>query len=188
MFKKLEFDTIYYAYLIESPFKYYISILGGMGGRRPCLFCLFRGSGGPEFGKPCLYNTCTLPNTILGHQKSCKIFSKQNFSSNILFEYRAKNKSSYLKGKVNQRICDQFRINLKRNFKWHHCWLSVWNASLHFENSIQRLQYVQFFSISELKTVRFITTKPSSIKFYWDWIVVVFILAIPSNKPCLHLK
>ena len=29
MFRKLEFDTIYYAYLIESPFKYYISILGG---------------------------------------------------------------------------------------------------------------------------------------------------------------
>ena len=25
---KLEFDTIYYAYLYESPFKYYISILG----------------------------------------------------------------------------------------------------------------------------------------------------------------
>ena len=26
---KLEFNTIYYGYLNESPFKYYISILGG---------------------------------------------------------------------------------------------------------------------------------------------------------------
>ena len=25
---------------------------------------LFRGAGGPEFGKPCLYNTCTLPNRV----------------------------------------------------------------------------------------------------------------------------
>ena len=40
---KLEFDNIYYAYLNEAPFKYYISILGGVGGLRPCLFCLFRG-------------------------------------------------------------------------------------------------------------------------------------------------
>ena len=48
---------IYYAYLNESPFKYYISILG-VGGLRPCLF---RGGGGPEFGKTCLYNTCMLP-------------------------------------------------------------------------------------------------------------------------------
>ena len=31
MFRKLEFDMIYYAYLNESPFKYYISILGGVG-------------------------------------------------------------------------------------------------------------------------------------------------------------
>ena len=31
MFRKLEFDTLYYAYLNESPFKYYISILGGVG-------------------------------------------------------------------------------------------------------------------------------------------------------------
>ena len=37
MFRKLEFDTIYYTYLNESPFKYYISFLG---------------VGGPEFGKP----------------------------------------------------------------------------------------------------------------------------------------
>ena len=43
MFRMLEFDTIYYAYLNEQPFKYYISILGGVGGLRPCLFCLFRG-------------------------------------------------------------------------------------------------------------------------------------------------
>ena len=32
VFKKLEFDTIYYAYLNKSPFKYYISFLGGGGG------------------------------------------------------------------------------------------------------------------------------------------------------------
>ena len=43
MLRKLEFDTIYYAYLNESPFKYYISILGVVGGLRPCLFCLFQG-------------------------------------------------------------------------------------------------------------------------------------------------
>ena len=53
MFRKLDFDTIYYAYLNESPFKYYISILGGGGGLRPCLFCLFRGGGGGQnSGKP----------------------------------------------------------------------------------------------------------------------------------------
>ena len=62
-FRKLEFDTIYNAYSNKSPFKYYISILGGVGGLRPCLCCLFRGGmGGPELGKTCLYNTCTLPN------------------------------------------------------------------------------------------------------------------------------
>ena len=31
MFRKLDFDTIYYANLIEWPFKYYISILGEWG-------------------------------------------------------------------------------------------------------------------------------------------------------------
>ena len=51
MFRKLDFDTIYYAYLIEWPFKYYISILGGMGGRRPCLFCLFFLGGVQNSGK-----------------------------------------------------------------------------------------------------------------------------------------
>ena len=40
---KLEFNMIYYAYSNELPFKYYISILGGLGGLRPCLSCLFRG-------------------------------------------------------------------------------------------------------------------------------------------------
>ena len=30
---KLEFDNIYYAYLNEAPFKYYISILGVGGGQ-----------------------------------------------------------------------------------------------------------------------------------------------------------
>ena len=58
VFRKPEFDTVYNAYLNESPFKYYISVLGGVGGLRPCLFCLFRGGvGGPEFGKTCLYDT-----------------------------------------------------------------------------------------------------------------------------------
>ena len=42
-FRKPEFDMIYNAYLNESPFKYYISVLGGVGG--------------PEFGKTCVYNT-----------------------------------------------------------------------------------------------------------------------------------
>ena len=47
-FRKLEFDMIYNAYSNESPFKYYISILGGgvgVGGLRPCLCYLFRGGG-----------------------------------------------------------------------------------------------------------------------------------------------
>ena len=34
---------IYDTHSNESPFKYHISFLGGMGGLRPCLFCLFRG-------------------------------------------------------------------------------------------------------------------------------------------------
>ena len=51
MFRKLEFDTRYYAYLNKSQFKYYISILGGVGGLRPCLLCLFRG-GVQNSGKP----------------------------------------------------------------------------------------------------------------------------------------
>ena len=51
VFRKLEFDTIYHAYLNESPFKYYISILGGVGGLRPCLLCLF-GGGVQNSGKP----------------------------------------------------------------------------------------------------------------------------------------
>ena len=37
---------IYNAYSKESSFKYYISILGGVGSLRPCLFCLLRGGGG----------------------------------------------------------------------------------------------------------------------------------------------
>ena len=44
--RKLEFDTIYNVYSNKSPFKYYISVLGGVGGLRPCLFCLFRVGGG----------------------------------------------------------------------------------------------------------------------------------------------
>ena len=44
-FRKLKFITIYNAYSKEFPFKYYISILGGPGGLRPCLFSYFRGGG-----------------------------------------------------------------------------------------------------------------------------------------------
>ena len=39
-FRKLEFDTIYNAYSNESPFKYYISILGGGGGSKVMLMLL----------------------------------------------------------------------------------------------------------------------------------------------------
>ena len=64
-FRKLEFDTIYNAYSNKSPFKYYISILGvGGGGSEAMLILLIKG-GGPEFGKTCLYDTCTLPNCII---------------------------------------------------------------------------------------------------------------------------
>ena len=42
-FRKLKFTTIYNTYSNKSPFKYYISILGGVGGLRPCLFAYFRG-------------------------------------------------------------------------------------------------------------------------------------------------
>ena len=57
-FMKLEFNVIYYTYLNESSFKYYISILGGVVGLRSCLFCLFRwgGGGGAEFGKLLIIN------------------------------------------------------------------------------------------------------------------------------------
>ena len=52
-FRKPEFSTIYYTYSNESPSKYYISVLGGVGGLRPCLFCLFRGGWGVQnLGKP----------------------------------------------------------------------------------------------------------------------------------------
>ena len=43
VFMKLDFNTIYYEYSNKSPFKYYVSILWGVGGLRPCLFCLFGG-------------------------------------------------------------------------------------------------------------------------------------------------
>ena len=53
VFRKLEFNTICYAYSNKSPFKYYISILGGVGGLRSCIFCLFReGWGVKNLGKP----------------------------------------------------------------------------------------------------------------------------------------
>ena len=43
-FRKLRFIImIYNAYSNESPFKYYISILGGVGGLRSGLFAYFRG-------------------------------------------------------------------------------------------------------------------------------------------------
>ena len=53
-FRKLELDTIYYAYLNKVPFKYYIRILGG--GVCGHAYFAYLG-GGPEFGKTCLYNT-----------------------------------------------------------------------------------------------------------------------------------
>ena len=56
-FKKPEFITIYNAYLNKSPFKYYISVLGGVGGLRHAYFAYLGGVGGPELGKTCLYNT-----------------------------------------------------------------------------------------------------------------------------------
>ena len=60
MFRKLEFDAIYYAYFNESPFKYHISISRGVMVWGHSYFA-YLGGGGPEFGKTCLYNTCTLP-------------------------------------------------------------------------------------------------------------------------------
>ena len=59
----------YNAYTNALPFKYYIGSFLGGGGLRPCLFCLFMGTGGPEFWKTCLYNTWTLPYT--GNICSC---------------------------------------------------------------------------------------------------------------------
>ena len=58
-FRKLELNTIYKARLNKLLFKYYISILGG-GGLRPNVLCLFSGERGPEFRKPCLYDTWML--------------------------------------------------------------------------------------------------------------------------------
>ena len=74
MFRKPEFDMIYYAYLNKSPFKYYVSILGGWG-VRPCLFCLFRRVGVQNSGKSayiilarslnlCNICTCTHPGPV----------------------------------------------------------------------------------------------------------------------------
>ena len=42
MFRKLEFVSIYYAYMNKLPFKYYISILGG-GGSEATLILLISG-------------------------------------------------------------------------------------------------------------------------------------------------
>ena len=47
-FRKLALNTIYNTYMNQSPFKNDISIFGG-GGMVPCLFCLHRAGGGPEF-------------------------------------------------------------------------------------------------------------------------------------------
>ena len=52
MLRKLEFDTIYYAYLNESPFKYYISILGGGEGSEAMLVLLIEGEGVKKLAKP----------------------------------------------------------------------------------------------------------------------------------------
>ena len=46
VFRKLEFDTIYYAYLNESTFKYYISILG-VEGSEAMLILLIQNLGKP---------------------------------------------------------------------------------------------------------------------------------------------
>ena len=51
MFRKLEFDKIYYAYLNKSPFKYYISILGGMGVKGHAYFAYLGGWGVKNSGK-----------------------------------------------------------------------------------------------------------------------------------------
>ena len=45
-FRKLEFDTIYNALSNESPFKYYISTLGGVGGLRHAYVAYLAGGGG----------------------------------------------------------------------------------------------------------------------------------------------
>ena len=96
-FRKLKFITIYNAYSNKSPFKFYISILGGMGGLRPCLFAYFRG-GGPELGKTCLYNTCTLPNNarkILMERSKAKgagkilLYQKHQQLCQVVETYRA---------------------------------------------------------------------------------------------------
>ena len=42
------------------PFKYHVSILGGVGGFEVMLFLLAKG-GGLEFIEPILYNNCMLP-------------------------------------------------------------------------------------------------------------------------------
>ena len=46
---KLEFNTIYYGYLKESPFKYYISILGG---RSKAMLILLIWGGVQNLGNP----------------------------------------------------------------------------------------------------------------------------------------
>ena len=57
---------IHYAYLNESPFKYYISFIGvGGWGVWGHAYCAYLGGGGPKLGKTCLYNTCTLPYLLL---------------------------------------------------------------------------------------------------------------------------
>ena len=64
-FRKLKINTIYKAYLNESPFKYYISILGGGERLGLCLFLLFREGGVRlRIWEPCLYDNCTLPNQL----------------------------------------------------------------------------------------------------------------------------
>ena len=53
MLRKVEFKTIYYAYVNESPLKYYISILGGLEVLGHAYFAyLGKGGGGQNSGKP----------------------------------------------------------------------------------------------------------------------------------------
>ena len=82
-FRKLEFDMIYNAYSNESPFKYYISILGG-GGLRPCLSCFFRGGGVQILGKPAYI---ILAHSLISCTSlDCGIKNLFKSESNLFFE------------------------------------------------------------------------------------------------------
>ena len=85
VFRKLEFDMIYYAYLNDSPFKYYIS-----------LFLLFRGVGVQNLGKPAyVILACSLTYYWLATQNamasnSAKLVKISMISGKILVPLKAK--------------------------------------------------------------------------------------------------